>query len=139
MNASFLSKAAAMSTGLLVSILLTGNASAGPGPQYWQQQEKLRAESAAKAADAERAQALMHRCSGAQTVADTVMKSSWHNGRGPLTEVQIGTKTVCHMCPVTTVVTKNAWPNGRGPTTRTEVTQTGVEHTCTNCSAVALK
>lgn len=125
MKTSFLTKTAGASLGLFVSALLATSALAGPGPQFWQQQGKTRDENAAK-----QAAATTPLCAGAQTVPVTVMKPAWPNGRGPLTEVQIGTKTVCHMCPVTEVVTKNAWPNGRGPTTRTEVTKPGAEHDC---------
>ena len=78
-----------------------------------------------------------HLCAGATVVPVTAMKPSQANGRGPLVEVQTGTKTVCHMCPVTTTVRTNSLPNGRGTWTTTEVTKTGVEHTCTNCAAVA--
>ena len=69
----------------------------------------------------------------------TTMEPAWPNGRGPLTEVPIGTKTVCHLCPVTEVVAKNTWPNGRGSTTRTEVAKPGAEHDCSKgCTAVAV-
>jgi hypothetical protein len=134
MKTSLTSKMAGASVGLVISLLFASNALAGPGPQYWQQQDKIRAENAAK-----RAATATHLCAGAQTVPVTTMKPAWSNGRGPLTKVQVGTKTVCRMCPVTEIVTQNAWSNGRGPITRTEVTKPGAEHDCSKgCTAVAM-
>ena len=124
------------SVGIFATGLFAAAALAGPGPQYW---NRPAAKPAPKAEAPKTETPVVAKCAGSEVVAVTVMKPSWPNGRGPLTEVQTGTKTVCRMCPVTTVVTTNAWPNGRGPTTRTEVTKTGVEHNCINCAAVAMK
>lgn len=132
MNTSIFSKAVGTGIGLVAAIILSSAAHAGPGPQYWNSQGKQ------KVSAPETITPATQLCADAQTVAVTTMKPSWPNGRGPLTEVQVGTKTVCHLCPVTTVEIKNAWANGRGPLTRVEVTKTGVEHTCTNCT-VAMK
>lgn len=135
MKTSFLTKAAGAGMGLLFSVLISSNAVAGPGPQYWQSVDKAKVPGAEPAKpDA----APKHLCAGATVVPVTAMKPALPNGRGPLVAVQTGAKTVCHMCPVTTSVTANAWPNGRGPLTTTEVTKTGVEHTCINCAAVAM-
>jgi hypothetical protein len=143
MKTPFLNRnAAGVSLGLFISAVFASHAIAGPGPQYWQQQDKIRAENAAKAKapvaePAKPAAAPTHLCAGATVVPVTAMKSLQSNGRPPLVAVQIGTKTVCHMCPVTTAVRTNSQANGRGTWTTTEVTKTGVEHTCTNCTAVA--
>ena len=134
MKTSLLTKTAGASLGLLFLALVSSNAVAGPGPQYWQSLGKAKAPAAEPA---KLAAAPTHLCAGATVVPVTAMKPSQANGRGPLVEVQTGTKTVCHMCPVTTTVRTNSLPNGRGTWTTTEVTKTGVEHTCTNCTAVA--
>jgi len=134
MKTSLITNAAGAGLGLLFLALVSSNAVAGPGPQYWQSLGKAKAPAAEPAKPATTP---THLCAGATVVPVTVMKPALPNGRGPLVAVQTGTKTVCHMCPVTTTVTANAWPNGRGPRTTTEVTKTGVEHTCTNCIAIA--
>ncbi len=134
MKTSLLTKTAGAGLGLLFLALVSSNAVAGPGPQYWQSVGKAKAPATEPAKPAA---APTHLCAGATVVPVTAMKPSQANGRGPLVEVQTGTKTVCHMCPVTTTVRTNSLPNGRGTWTTTEVTKTGVEHTCTNCAAVA--
>lgn len=134
MKTSLLSKTTGASLGLFFLALVSSNAVAGPGPQYWQSVGKAKAPAAEPAKPAA---APTHACAGAAVVPVTVMKPAQENGRGPLVAVQTGTKTVCHMCPVTTTVRTNALPNGRGTWTTTEVTKTGVEHTCTDCGAVA--
>lgn len=135
MKTPFLTRnAAGVSLGLLISAVFASHAIAGPGPQYWQSVGKAKAPATEPAKPVA---APTHLCAGATVVPVTAMKPSQTNGRGPLVEVQTGTKTVCHMCPVTTTVRTNALPNGRGTWTTTEVTKTGVEHTCTNCAAVA--
>lgn len=133
MNTSLLNKTAGAGLALLFLALVSPIAVAGPGPQYWQSLGKAKAPAAELAKPAA---APTHLCAGAAVVPVTVMKPAQPNGRGPLVEVQTGTKTVCHMCPVTTTVRTNSLPNGRGAWTATEVTKTGVEHTCTNCTAV---
>jgi hypothetical protein len=134
MITSLLTKAAGAGLGLLFLALVSSSATAGPGPQYWQSLGKAKAP---VAEPAKPAAAPTHVCAGATVVPVTATKPAQANGRGPLVEVQTGTKTVCHMCPVTTTVRTNALPNGRGTWTTTEVTKTGAEHTCTNCAAVA--
>jgi hypothetical protein len=67
------------------------------------------------------------------------MKPALPNGKGPLVPVQVGTKTVCHMCPVTTVVTRNSLPNGKGTPVTTEVTKIGGEHNCAKCTGTPTK
>lgn len=136
MNTTIFSKAASVSLGLFFSTLFSINAVAGPGSQYWQSLGKVKAP-IAKPAKASSATAVL--CADAKVVPDTVMRPAWPNGKGPLVAVQIGTKTVCHICPVTIAVTKSAWPNGRGPLTTTTVTKTGGEHVCTDCALVAPK
>lgn len=134
MKAPLSSLSAGLSLGLLASVLLSSSALAGPGPQYWQNVGRTNASATTQTKPAATA---AHLCAGAETVAVTTMKPALPNGRGPLVEVQTGTKTVCHMCPVTTTVRTNSLPNGRGTWTTTEVTKTGVEHTCTSCTTVA--
>ncbi len=127
MKTTLSDKAAFAATALLAS-LLTANTYAGPGPQYWANANR----NAAKADEAKPA-ATVPVCPGSQEVAVTVMKPAWPNGRGPLAPVQIGTKRVCTVCPVTGVATAG-WANGRGPQTKSATSQTGVPHTCTiNC------
>ena len=134
MKTSLLSKTAGAGLGLLLLALASSNALAGPGPQYWQSVGKAKAPAAEQAKPVA---APTHLCAGATVVPVTAMQPAQPNGRGPLVEVQTGTKTVCHMCPVTTTVRTNSLPNGRGTWTTTEVTKTGVEHTCTSCATVA--
>ena len=126
-------KAAFAATALIVS-LIAANTYGGPGPQYWANVGK----NAAKT-DSAKPAASVAACPGSQEVAVTVMKPAWTNGRGPLTEVQIGTERVCHMCPVATVATTNAWANGRGPVTQTVTTSVGAAlHCSTGCTAHAV-
>lgn len=127
---SIISKAAGLS--LLFSVFLASNASAGPGPQYWAAQGKPKAATTVSTANANATPVKL--CDGAQVVASTIMKPAQPNGKGPLVPVQVGTKTVCHMCPVTTVVTRNALPNGKGTPFTTEVTKVGAEHNCAKCT-----
>ena len=136
MKTSFISKAAGATLGLLFSVLISTNAVAGPGPQFWQSVGKAKAPAAEQAKPSVVA---THACAGAAVVAVTEMKPTLPNGRGPLVAVQAGTKTVCHMCPVTATVTTNDWPSHRGPLTTTATTKTGVEHTCSNCAAAVAK
>lgn len=113
-------------TALVGSAAVSGFA--GPGPQYWANLNKNAAE-----ANNAKAAAAVPICPGSKEVAVTVMKPSWSNGRGPLTEVQIGTKRICTVCPVATIATEG-WANGRGPKTQTETVKAGAQHTCTvNC------
>jgi hypothetical protein len=135
MKTSLITNAAGAGLGLLFLALVSSNAVAGPGSQYWQSvgQPKAPAVEPAKPAAAP-----THLCAGATVVPVTAMKSPQTNGRPPFVETQIGTKAVCRMCPVTTTVKTNSQTNGRGTWITTEVTKTGVEHTCTNCTAVAM-
>lgn len=100
---------------LVLATLLSATATfAGPGPQYWQNQNRARNARPNKAATA------VPICPGSKEVAVTAMKPAWHNGRGPLTETQVGTKRVCTVCPVTTA-------SGA-------VAAAGTQHDCTvNC------
>ena len=134
MKTSLLSKTAGASLALTFLALAYSSAIAGPGPQYWQSLGKAKA---AAAEPAKPAAASTQLCAGATVVPVTAMKSPQSNGRPPFVTVQTGTKTVCHMCPVTTTVRTNSLPNGRGTWTTADVTKTGVEHACTNCATVA--
>ena len=78
-------------------------------------------------------------CADAKVVSDTIMKPMMPNGKGPLGPVQIGTKTVCHICPATTTITRNSLPNGKGTPSTWEVTKTGVEHNCAKCTGTPTK
>lgn len=118
--------------GALIASLFAASTYAGPGPQFWTNQH-TQSEKATKPVAASTA------CPGSQEVDVTTMKPAWANGRGPLTEVKIGTERVCHMCPVTNVTSTNAWANGRGPITRTESTSVGPTHHCnTGCTMTSV-
>lgn len=134
MNTTSLIKPAGLSLGLLFASLFASSAIAGPGPQYWAAQGKPKADTVAKA-DA----TPVKLCAGAEVVASTIMKPALANGKGPLVPVQVGTKTVCHMCPVTTVVTRNSLPNGKGTPVTTRVTKIGAEHNCAKCTGTPAK
>lgn len=137
MNTTSLIKPAGLSLGLLFAALISSNAVAGPGPQFWAAQGKPKADTAVLATKADATPVKL--CAGAEVVPVTIMKPMMANGKGPLTPVQVGTKTACHMCPVTTVVTRNALPNGKGTPFTTEVTKVGAEHNCAKCTGAPVK
>lgn len=141
MKTSFLSPKAA-GLGLLFSALLATNAIAGPGPEYWARmtkaaQDRAKADTAVSTTKPDSTPVTL--CAGAEVIASTVMKPALPNGKGPLVPVQVGTKTVCHMCPVTAVVTRNSLPNGKGTPVTTEVTKIGGEHNCAKCTGTPAK
>lgn len=132
---SIASKAAGVS--LLFSVFLASNAIAGPGPEYWARmtkaaQDRVKADTAVSTTTTDTTPVKL--CAGAEVVPVTFMKPALPNGKGPLMPVRIGSKTVCHICPVTTRVTKSALANGKGPPMTSEVTKTGVEHNCAKCT-----
>ena len=133
MKTSIISKAAGVTLSLLFSAVISTNAVAGPGPQFWAQQTAA-AKARAEGAKQVNTPAPVQVCADAKVVPDTIMKPMMANGKGPLGPVQIGTKTVCHICPVTTTVTRNSLPNGKGVPTTFQVTKTGVEHNCAKCT-----
>jgi len=137
MNTTSLLKPAGLSLGLLFAALLSSNAVAGPGPQYWAAQAKRKADTAVSAKKADATPVKL--CADAKVVPVTAMRTAMANGKGPLVSVQMGTKTVCHVCPVTTVVTRNAMSNGKGMPVATEVTKVGIEHNCANCTGTPAK
>lgn len=137
MNTTLLIKPAGLSLGLLFTALFSSTAVAGPGPQYWMAQGKPR--TAAVVSPAKAAVTPVALCAGAKVVASTVMRSAQANGKGPLVSVQVGTKTICHICPVTTLVRKGPFGNGKGPMTTTEVTKVGAEHNCATCTGTPAK
>ena len=131
MKTSFCPKVALPVTGLLFAALFVVTAYAGSGPQYWQSKASPKASVSTKPAATEIAV-----CPSSEVIPITVMKPSLPNGRGALVAVPVGSKRVCHVCPVTTVETTNAWPSHRGPQTKVEVTKAGGIHTCTaDCTA----
>lgn len=136
MKTSFISPKAA-GLGLLFSAFLATSAIAGPGPQYWAAQGKPKAVAAVSATKADATQTKL--CAGAEVVPVTIMRPMMANGKGPLVPVQVGVKTICHICPVTTAFTRNSLPNGKGPMTTTEVTKVGAEHNCANCTGTPSK
>jgi hypothetical protein len=131
MNTSYSSKLTAAGFGLLFSALLSTAAFAGPGPQYWAALGKATATNASAKA--------VTPCADAQVIPVTLARPALANGKGPLVETQVGTRTVCHICPVKSFTVRNAQANGRGPVTVTETTQTGVEHDCANCTGTPAK
>ncbi len=121
-----LSRKAALAGALIASLVTT--AYAGPGPQFWANFHK-NSDTPAKLT------AATSMCPGLHEVDATTLKPAWANGRGPLTEVKIGSERVCHMCPVTTAVTTHQWANGRGPALSSENTSAGPTHHCsTGCT-----
>jgi hypothetical protein len=138
MNTSSISKLSVAGLGLLFSALLSTTAVAGPGPQFWAQQTAA-AKARSEAAKSTTAPAAVQLCADAHVVAVTAMQPMMANGKGPLVERKVGTKTVCHICPVKGVSVKTAQANGKGPITVTETSQTGVEHNCANCTGTPVK
>lgn len=132
MNTTSLLKPAGLSLGLVLAAVVPGTAVAGPGPQYWAAQGKPKADSVVSATKADASPAKL--CDGAEVVATATLKPGLPNGKGPLVSVPTGTKTVCHMCPVTTLVPKNSFGNGKGQMTFSQVTKTGPEHNCAKCT-----
>jgi hypothetical protein len=128
MNTTSLLKPAGLSLGLLFAALLSSTAVAGSGPQYWAAQGKPKA---VKNADAATSVKL---CAGAEILPVMAMKPAMPNGKGAMVPVQVGTKTVCHMCPVTTITTRSSLPNGKGMPVTTEETKVGAEHNCAKCT-----
>lgn len=88
---------------------LTSSALAGPGPQYWQQQDKIRAENAAKAKAAaptvKPADTPAMACASCKTEAVREFRSSQAGGKVPARFYTVGTKHSCSACggAVTTV------------------------------------
>lgn len=88
---------------------LTSSALAGPGPQYWQQQDKIRAENAAKAKAAapaaKPADTPAMACASCQTTEITQYRPSAAGGKVAARNDKIGTKHSCSACggAVTTV------------------------------------
>ena len=137
MNTTSLLKPAGLSLGLLFASLISSNAVAGPGPQFWAAQRKPKADTSISATKADAIPVKL--CAGAEVVTSMIMKPMMANGKGPLVPTQTGTKTICHMCPVTTVVTRNSLPNGKGTPITTEVTKVGAEHNCAKCTGTPVK
>ena len=76
----------------------TSTALAGPGPQFWQQQDKVRAENAAKAKAAAPVDAPAVACASCKTSDVTEFRSSQAGGKVPGRYDKIGTKHECAMC-----------------------------------------
>jgi len=111
---SFLAGAAlALVTGLAIPA-----ATAGPGPQYWNNQGKADLKTAGTSASTEGAASA---CTGAQLVTVTETKPSWHNGRGSLVTTEVGKKLECTSCDTPIVVMKPSGHNGRGAMAPVEI------------------
>jgi hypothetical protein len=67
-------------------------------------------------------------CTDARLVSVTETKPAWHNGRGPLTTVEVGKKLVCTSCDTPMIVMKPSLHNGRGPMVPVAINGT---HDCT--------
>lgn len=128
MNTAFLSKSAGAIASLLFATLFTSTAIAGSASN-----------SASGVFNAQSDAATAKLCAGAEVVGTTVYRPMMPNGKGPLLPVQVGTRTICHMCPVTTLSTKTAFGNGKGPMTVTKETKVGPEHDCANCTGTPAK
>jgi hypothetical protein len=96
-----------LGTGLAVPAI------AGPGPQYWRNLGKT--DNTTTAAQAARSEKTNPACTDSRLVSVTETKPAWHNGRGPLTTVEVGKKLVCTSCDTPLIVMKSSWPNARGP------------------------
>jgi hypothetical protein len=81
---------------------LTSSAIAGPGPQFWQQQEQLRAENAARAKDAaataKPADASAMACVSCKTDAVREYRSSQAGGKVAARFDTVGSKHACSAC-----------------------------------------
>ena len=88
---------------------LTSSVTAGPGPQYWQQQDTIRADNAAKAkatvSAAKSADAAAMACPSCRTSDIVVYRPGGAGGKVPARYDKIGTKHTCSACggAVTTV------------------------------------
>lgn len=112
--------------GLVLSLVFSSSAFAGPGFQYWKSLNKTPAPSIAPAKHETAPKPVV--CSDSHEVAVTIMKPAWANGRGPLQAVQIGAKRECHVCAGTTTVMRPAMSNGRGALQPVQIRGT---HDCT--------
>lgn len=90
---------------LVLAAALTSAAIAGPGPQYWQQQDKIRAENAAKAQAAKPSDAPGMACASCTTTDIRDSKYVGPGGKGHYEWTTVGTKHACSACggAVTTV------------------------------------
>jgi hypothetical protein len=118
MNTTSLIKPAGLSLGLLFAALISSNAMAGPGPQYWAAQSNPRAHTAVSAAKADATP--VRPCAGTEVV--TITKPMMANGKGPMVSTQIGANAVCHMCSIST-----------------EGTKIGAEHNHSKCTGTPAK
>lgn len=97
------------SSALVLVAGLTSSAVAGPGPQFWQQQEQLRAQNAAKAKIAAPAATPADNpamaCASCKTIDVTQSRPSGAGGKVAARNDKIGTKHSCTACggAVTTV------------------------------------
>ena len=123
---------AGRSLGLVFSLILAGSAYAGPGLQYWQALGKPVAQPVALTTQEPSATKV---CADSELVAVTVMQPIQRNGRGPLQEVQIGTKRECHSCATTTTVMKPSGHNARGSLLPVEIANS--QHACETACAQA--
>ena len=97
---------------VLVIGFATAAAIAGPGPQFWLIERAAHpAKTAATADKAERCNG----CNGVKTVDIVVTKSSWQNGRGPLTAITDTRTRTCPDCAGAITGRTPEWANGRGP------------------------
>jgi hypothetical protein len=130
------SKFSGLASALIFSSLLAASVQAGQGIQYWQS----RGTALAQPTSSEKSAAAVGLCPSSELLPVTTMKAAQANGRGALIEVQIGTKRVCHMCPVAAVTVTNAWTNGRGPSTTVETSTVGPAHNCASgCASSSAK
>ena len=99
---------------------------AGPGPQYWSNPGK--ANDTTTVIPAKPGERAVRACTDARLVSVTETKPAWHNGRGPLTTVEVGRKLVCTSCETPMIVMKPSLHNGRGPMVPVAIEGT---HDCT--------
>src|SRR5687768_11420326 len=87
------------SVGLVASGLFAAAALAGPGPQYWQQMEKIRSENAARAAaQSESTRPAAMACPACKTTAITEYRPSPLGGKFQGRFERVGAKHSCDAC-----------------------------------------
>ncbi len=112
-------------------LALAGSAYAGPGPAYWQSRTTDAVAPTAKSTSVAPVSKHSRTCTGSKLVPIVSMQPSWHNARGPLHAVQIGTRRVCTSCG-TFAAMRSSWNNARGPLAPVATT---AEHDC-NASCI---
>jgi hypothetical protein len=108
MKTFILPSAAGVSLSLLASALLASLALAGPSPQYWQQQEKIRAENAkARAATVTPAQPAAMACASCKTTRVEEFSAINVSGKYAPHHTTVGSRHECAACVGVVVTVRN--------------------------------